>query len=78
MPSKTLHILGPVANEGNAERKDGHKNVRNNPHGSLRNNIRNPGCIAPLPRGRVFPCDRCVSSCALLPAASGQCEGVLR
>lgn len=75
MPFKAQHFLGPVGNERNAERKDGHKSVYNNPHDSLRNNIR---CVAPLPRGCVFPCDMCVSSCALLPAASGQCEGVLR
>lgn len=78
MHSKTLYCRGPGVSEGYAERRGGHKGVRDNPPDGVRHNIRNSGRVAALRLGRVFIRARGASGCALLNPASSQSEGVLR
>jgi hypothetical protein len=78
MHSKTLYCRGSGVSEGCAERRGGHKDVRNNPPDGVRHNIRNSGRVAALPPGRVFTRDRGASGCGLLYPASSQSEGALR
>lgn len=78
MHSKILNCRSPGVSEDCAERRSGHKDVRDNPPNGVRHDIRTSRRVAALPSGRVFIRDRGASGYALLRPASSQPGDALR